>query len=93
MTAGLEADDVVRSPTVAASPEVKPKPRGEGSGVVDRLALFTAGLETGTVEVWPATGRDPMGPTDPMGPALGLDKVWWEVGESAPPGDEVDVAV
>lgn len=91
VTAGLEVADVERSPVVAVSLVVNPNPRGDGSGVVERLALFNAGFGAGTAEVWLATGREPMGPTEPMGPAVGLDGAWREVGESAPPGDEVDV--
>lgn len=72
---------------VAGSAEVKPRPSGEGSGVVERL--FKAGLEGGAV-VWPGTGREPMGPTEPIGPATGLDWAWREEDESAP-GDEVEV--
>lgn len=90
VTAGLDAADVDRSPAPAVSPGVKPNPKGDGSGVVERLALFSAGLDVGTA-VWPATGREPMGPTDPMGPALDLDGAWREEDESAPPGEEVEV--
>ena len=74
----------VRSGT--ASPAVKPKPNGEGKGVVERLVK--AGFGMALVEI----GREPMGPTEPIGPVLGLDGACREDGESAaPPGDEVDV--
>lgn len=46
VTAGFEADEVDLS-LAEASPGVKPKPRGDGSGVVERL--FSAGLEAGAV--------------------------------------------
>ena len=67
MTAGLEEAEVERW-LAAASPGVNPSPNGDGRGVVER---FSAGLEAGA-EVWPGSGRDPMGPTDPMGPAVGF---------------------
>ena len=74
VTAGLEAADVERSPAAAAaSLGVKPKPNGEGRGVVERC-LLRAGLEGGPAGVWPGTGREPMGPTEPMGPADGLEE-------------------
>lgn len=84
---GLDVD-VERGLLVpAASPGVKPKPSGDGNGVVERL--FSAGLEAGAA-LGPAAGREPIGPTDPIGPAVGLDGCR-EEGESAPPGDEVEV--
>ena len=64
---------------------MKLKPSGEGSGVVERLVK--PGLET---ELVVGIGREPMGPTEPMGPAVDLE-VAVRDGESAPPGDEVDV--
>lgn len=74
----------VRSGT--ASPAVKPKPSGEGKGVVERLVKAGLGM------VLVGTGREPIGPTEPIGPVVGLDGACREDGESAaPPGDEVDV--
>lgn len=60
--------------------------------MVERLALFSAGLGVETAGC-PPTGREPMGPTDPepIGPVLGFEGGWREEGESAPPGDEVEV--
>lgn len=49
--------------------------------------LVKPGLET---ELVVGIGREPMGPTEPMGPAVDLE-VAVRDGESAPPGDEVDV--
>lgn len=91
VTAGLEAADVERSPAAAvASLGVKPKPNGEGRGVVERC-LLRAGLEGGPAAVWPGRGREPMRPTGPMGPADGLEEPWREEGESAAPGEEAEV--
>jgi hypothetical protein len=88
LTPGAEAAaevvglDAVEAAEVA-SPGVKPNPRGEGRGVVERLVACTGPA------CW--TGRDPMGPTDPMGPARVFDAVWREDGDSAPPGEEAEV--
>jgi hypothetical protein len=89
VTAGLEDADVERSPAAAAAASlgVKPKPSGDGRGVVERC-LFRAGLETGAAEAWPGTGREPMGPTEPMDC---LEAPWREEGESAAPGEDADV--
>ena len=51
--------------------------------------LFKAWL-AGGADVCPGAGREPMGPTEPIGPATGLEAAWRE-GESAP-GDEAEVA-
>ena len=84
---GFEAEEAERSfPGRAASLGVNPKPRGEGKGVVERL--FSAGLATGTGPAC-CTGRDPMGPTEPMGP-VDLEEPCLEDGESAP-GEELEV--
>ena len=81
----LEADENERSPGPAPpSPAVKPKPKGEGIGVVERLVR--PGLGACIVV---GTGREPMGPTEPIGPPAGLEGACREDGESAPPGDEV----
>jgi hypothetical protein len=84
--AWLDVAEADRSFTAALSLGVKPRPSGEGNGVVERL--FKAGLVAWLVAGW--EGRDPMGPTEPMA-ALGLDDSWRDDGDSAPPGDEVDV--
>lgn len=78
---GFEADEVERSfPCRTASLGVNPKPNGDGKGVVDRL--FKAGLVTGT-EPTCCIGREPIGPTEPMGPVVDLDGICLEEGESA----------
>lgn len=71
----------------AGSAGVKPSPSGEGRGVIERL--FKAWL-AGGADVGPGAGREPMGPTEPIGPATGLEAAWRDEGESAP-GDEVEV--
>lgn len=76
---GLTAELTVWS--APASPAVKPYPNGEGRGVFERLVK--AGLGMALVEI----GREPMGPTDPMGPVMGLDGAGRDDGESVPPGD------
>lgn len=80
---GMEAVETECS--LAASPAVKLKPSGEGSGVVERLVK--PGLGT---ELVVGIGREPIGPTEPMSPTVDLE-VAVRDGESAPPGDEVDV--
>lgn len=77
--AGLDAADTERS--LMLSPGVKPNPKGEGRGVVDRLFKAGFGAWEGPV-CW--AGRDPMGPTEPMGPAFAFEFACREDGESAP---------
>ena len=88
---GLDEEEAERSLEArgtAASPGVKPKPRGDGRGVVERLFRDEWGACTGC-----CTGREPMGPTEPMGPVMGWDGGCdrADEGESAPTGDEVEV--
>lgn len=87
---GLDAEDVDRSLAgLALSFEANPKPNGEGNGVVDRC-LFKAGF--GAWLVVGCEGREPIGPTEPMGAAAAVDLEdnCREEGESAP-GEVVDV--
>lgn len=51
--------------------------------------MFRAGLGTGTEPAcW--EGRDPIGPTKPIGPVADLGGAWLDEGESAP-GEELEV--
>lgn len=89
---GLEETDAERSPTTAAaSLGVKPKPNGDGRGVVER-GLLSAGLEMGAEVGGPETGREPIGPTAPMGPVDDLEtEPCREEGEPAAAGEDEEV--